>query len=60
MNDDNFLLCDGSTFDQLLYPELYTFLGNSNILPNMQGCVLRMKDYNSNRDKYGTRDIGNY
>ena len=59
MNDANFLLCDGSTFNQLLYPELYTFLG-SNILPNMQGCVLRMRDTNTNRDKDGTRNIGDY
>ncbi len=27
---DNLLLCDGSTFDETIYPELYIALGNSN------------------------------
>lgn len=30
------LLCNGSTFDQTLYPELYTLLGNSNTLPDLR------------------------
>jgi microcystin-dependent protein len=30
------LLCNGSTFDQSLYPELYTLLGNSNTLPDLR------------------------
>ena len=52
-------MCDGSTFNELLYPELFEFLGG-NVLPNMQGCVLRMRDTTANRDKDGTRDIGNF
>ena len=59
LTDINFLLCDGLTFNELLYPELYDFLG-SNTLPNFQGCVLRMRDTTANRDKDGTRDIGNF
>ena len=31
--DPEFLLCDGSAFNQVTYPELYAALGNSNILP---------------------------
>lgn len=30
------LLCNGSTFDQTIYPELYTLLGNSNTLPDLR------------------------
>lgn len=30
------LLCNGSTFDQTLYPELYALLGNSNTLPDLR------------------------
>jgi hypothetical protein len=29
------LLCDGSTFDENIYPELYSILGDSNVLPNI-------------------------
>jgi microcystin-dependent protein len=34
------LLCDGSTFDRTVYPALYTYLGNSNVLPDYRECVL--------------------
>lgn len=37
--EDGWLLCDGSTFDQAIYPELYAFLDNSNVLPNLKGRV---------------------
>jgi microcystin-dependent protein len=30
------LLCNGSTFDQTLYPQLYALLGNSNTLPDLR------------------------
>jgi microcystin-dependent protein len=30
------LLCNGSTFDQTLYPQLYTILGSSNTLPDLR------------------------
>lgn len=42
--EDGWLLCDGSTFDQDIYPELYAFLGNSNVLPNLKGRVPVGKD----------------
>jgi len=29
------LACDGTTFNQSVYPNLYTALGNSNTLPNL-------------------------
>ena len=31
--EPEFLLCDGSAFNQVTYPDLYTALGDSNILP---------------------------
>jgi microcystin-dependent protein len=33
---NGWLLCDGSTFDQTLYPELYALLGDSNTLPDLR------------------------
>ena len=38
---DGWLLCNGSTFTQADYPDLYTFLGNSNVLPDLRGLFLR-------------------
>ena len=35
------LYCDGSTFDQSLYPDLYTILGNTNILPDLRNQTLK-------------------
>ena len=32
----NWLLCNGDSFDELLYPELYSLLG-SNVLPDLRG-----------------------
>jgi len=37
----HFLLCDGSTFDQATYPELYAALGNSNEVPNTSRRFLK-------------------
>lgn len=34
-----FLKCDGSTFTQATYPDLYQTLGNSNRLPNLNGEI---------------------
>lgn len=36
---DGYLICDGSTFDTSLYPDLYLFLG-SDILPDLRECTL--------------------
>lgn len=32
-SNENWLECNGSTFDETKYPALYTYLGNSNVLP---------------------------
>lgn len=34
----NYLYCDGSTFDETQYPELYLYLG-TNVLPDYRECV---------------------
>lgn len=39
----NWLICDGSTFDASVYPELATLLGG-NTLPDYRQCALRCKD----------------
>lgn len=36
---DNVLDCDGSTFDEIEYPDLYDYLG-TNVLPNLAGMFL--------------------
>ena len=36
---DGYLICDGSTFDTSLYPDLYLFLG-SDTLPDLRECTL--------------------
>lgn len=38
---NGFLLCDGSVFDRLTYPDLYKALGDSNVLPNLMGRYLK-------------------
>lgn len=47
------LACDGSTFNQTQYPELYAALGNSNTLPNLAGYFLRGLDTSGNIDPDG-------
>lgn len=47
------LPCDGSTFNQNQYPELYTALGNSNALPNLAGYFLRGLDTSGKVDPDG-------
>jgi hypothetical protein len=47
------LLCDGTTFDQTKYPDLYTVLGNSNTLPDLRGYFLRGLDPTGNVDPDG-------
>ena len=36
-----YLFCDGSAFNELLYPILYALLGNSNILPDFRQDFIR-------------------
>ena len=48
------LPCNGSTFNQNQYPELYTVLGNSNMLPNLSGYFLRGLDTSGKVDPDGT------
>jgi hypothetical protein len=47
------LLCDGTTFDQTKYPDLYTALGNSNTLPDLRGYFLRGLDSGGKIDPDG-------
>ena len=44
MVSSDYLLCNGATFNRLIYPSLYTFLGNSSVLPDLRGYVLRGLD----------------
>ena len=43
-----FLYADGSTFNELIYPQLYEFLGNSNVLPNLTNRTLGFKTLDQN------------
>lgn len=57
------LLCDGSTFDQVVYPGLYSFLNNSNIVPDLRGQFLRGKNNgrsDGKQDPDGERAIGHF
>lgn len=49
---EGFILADGSTFNQTLYPDLYEYLGNSNILPDYTNRTLSYKifDYGAVSD----------
>lgn len=47
------LPCNGTTFNQDQYPELYTALGNSNTLPNLAGYFLRGLDTSGKVDPDG-------
>ena len=47
------LPCNGSTFNQMQYPELYVALGNSNTVPNLAGYFLRGLDTSGNVDPDG-------
>ena len=56
VNSSNLLYCDGSTFDQNDYPELYTVLGDSNVLPDLRGRVL--KNISTTSPNLGTLESG--
>ena len=47
------LPCNGSTFNQIQYPDLYAALGNSNTLPNLSGYFLRGLDTSGKVDPNG-------
>lgn len=52
-----YLYCDGSTFDQNVYPALYRYLG-TNVLPDYRECVMVGAEQNTtdtiaNHDVYG-------
>lgn len=47
------LPCNGSTFNQNQYPDLYAALGNSNTLPNLSGYFLRGLDTSGTVDPNG-------
>lgn len=47
------LLCNGSTFNQAQYPDLYAALGNSNLLPDLRGYFMRGLDTSGKIDPDG-------
>jgi len=49
-----FALCDGSTFDQLAYPDLFTMLGG-NSLPDLRGQFIRGWSTDNSVDPDGPR-----
>jgi hypothetical protein len=63
-----YLLCDGSVFDQLIYPELFVTLGNSNRVPNLTDQFIRgsmaadfglpAKSFNKGRNLGNNLDFG--
>ena len=50
-----YLYCDGSTFDQNVYPALYMYLG-SNVLPDYRECVMVGAEQNTT-DTIATHDV---
>jgi microcystin-dependent protein len=53
------LICNGATFSQVTYPDLFVFLGNSNVLPDMRGYFPRGLDTSGTVDPNGaSRTIG--
>lgn len=50
-----YLYCDGSTFDENVYPALYMYLG-SNILPDYRECVMVGAEQNTT-DTIATHDV---
>lgn len=50
-----YLYCDGSTFDQNVYPALYTYLG-TNVLPDYRECVMVGAEQNTT-DTIATHDV---
>jgi len=51
----NYLYCDGSTFDETLYPALYRYLG-TNVLPDYRECAMVGAEQNTT-DTIATHDV---
>lgn len=51
------LYCDGTTFNQVTYPELYSLLGG-NVLPDLRGQFLRGTSDSNAVDPSGPRTVG--
>lgn len=51
------LPCDGSTFDNTQYPQLYQMLGNKNVLPDLRGYFLRGLDPSGKVDPDGATRV---
>ena len=50
-----YLYCDGSTFDENVYPALYMYLG-TNVLPDYRECVMVGAEQNTT-DTIATHDV---
>lgn len=62
LNDSDWLLCDGSTYDTTIYPGLYSILG-SNSLPDLRGRYLvgqgqNLTDTIGNHDDKASCNVG--
>jgi len=47
---EGYLFCNGSTFDELVYPQLFSILGNSNVLPDLRSEFIRGATTDANID----------
>src|SRR5574344_3170783 len=52
---NGYLYCDGSTFDENVYPALYMYLG-TNVLPDYRECVMVGAEQNTT-DTIATHDV---
>ena len=56
---NGYLLCDGASFSQVTYPDLYAVLGNVNTTPDLRGYFLRGLNTSATVDPNGgSRTIG--
>lgn len=56
----NWLICDGSQFNETTYPELYTYMG-TNWTPDLRGLFIRGMDPEGIWDPDGTtREMWSY
>lgn len=52
-NPTGFLKCDGSTFSSSTYPDLYRAMGNSEVLPNLNGEIGQVCAFATNNKPNG-------
>lgn len=52
-NPIGFLKCDGSNFGSSAYPDLYRAMGNSNVLPNLNGEIGQIAAFATNNKPNG-------